>query len=143
MAEARRNPDVTAAQAARAMSQAPARSAVEARILAYLRHDYAETSGRAAFFAEDGRFEDPIGAPLIDGKPAIEAAMQRTVAAGWRSLLEPQKMFICGREAAVVVTAQVSRHGAPVMVTPVVLTFVLDDHMLFRHVRCFLDYDGG
>jgi hypothetical protein len=54
-----------------------------------------------ALFADDVTFDDPVGAPTKHGRIAAETSWDSSFTPGRRWTLHPQRITVCGDEAAV------------------------------------------
>lgn len=73
---------------------------------AVLRHvelwNAAEREDWVMLFADDVTFDDPVGAPTKHGRTAVENSWDRSFTSGRRWTLHPQRITVCGNEAAVI-----------------------------------------
>jgi ketosteroid isomerase-like protein len=109
----------------------------------FLAHDYADADGRAAYFASNATFEDPVGITPLVGREAIRQQFQSTVSAGIRSALKPLNIISAGSEAMVVGEARVTVGGAPFLEVTLVTYIRVDADLKFVEFRAFFDEDSA
>ena len=101
-----------------------------------------DVATRIALFADDIRFEDPVGSEPIVGKPAMRQYFDATIAGGWDIELKPQKIIVNGSEAASITEVTAGVGGNPPSVTTIVQHFVFNDAGKFKTLRVFTDAFG-
>lgn len=109
----------------------------------YLAHDYSDVDGRAAYFASNATFEDPVGNTPIVGREAIREQYQGAVSGGFRSALKPLKIISTGSEAVVVCDTRVSAGEDPFLDVSMVIYVRVDADLKFLEFRIFFDEDSA
>ncbi|MES2257444.1 MAG: nuclear transport factor 2 family protein [Pseudomonadota bacterium] len=98
-----------------------------------------DSAARAALFTDNAVLEDPVGAPPIEGKAALQAFWQR--AEGPHSKFEPalQRLVVCGNEAMVEFMMRIDVTGAGSATLRIVENFQFDASGKIRRLRAFWD----
>ena len=122
------------------MSNQAKTAAIETFLASYKVKDVAT---RIALFAEDIRFEDPVGSPPIVGKAAMNEYFVATVASGWDIDLKPQKIMVNGTEAVSITEVTAGVGGNPPVTSTIVQIFVFDEAGKFKALRVFMDTPPG
>jgi len=122
------------------MSDQTKTAAIETFLASYKVKDVAT---RIALFAEDIRFEDPVGSPPIVGKAAMNEYFVATVASGWDIDLKPQKIMVNGTEAVSITEVTAGVGGNPPVTSTIVQIFVFDEAGKFKALRVFMDTPPG
>ena len=97
---------------------------------------------RIALFADDIRFEDPVGSDAVIGKAAMRHYFDATIASGWDIDLVPQKIIVNGDEAASITEVTAGVGGNPPTVTTIIQNFIFDAAGKFKALRVFTDAFG-
>lgn len=80
-----------------------------------------------SLFADDVTFDDPVGAPTKHGRRAAELSWDNSFRPGRRWTLHPERITVCGNEAAVVMHNIGELDGRKVSVDGVEIWRVDDD----------------
>jgi steroid delta-isomerase len=121
------------------ISKSPHATTIETFLASYKVKDVAT---RIALFADDIRFDDPVGTPPILGKAAMHKYFLDTVAGGWDIDLVPQQIIVNGHEAASITQVSAGVGGNPPMISTIVQTFVFDEAGKIKTLRVFADIPG-
>lgn len=111
------------------------RAAVDAYVAAYNADDQAAF---LACFAPDAVLTDPVGTPDHVGSDAMAAFWDQVHALSPEIRLHPERVTVCGGEAAMVFTIE-----AAGMRLPAVETFEVDDAGRVARLRAFWDLGDG
>jgi len=98
-----------------------------------------DSQARAALFADNAVVEDPVGAPVIEGKTALLAFWQRTDA--YPTKFEPtlENILVCGNEAMVRFSMHIDVVGVASGTLHILENFKLDKSGKIMKLRAFWD----
>lgn len=91
-----------------------------------------------ALFADDASLEDPVGAPLTQGKEAIAAFWDRIHQAQMQMRCELDRIVVCGEEALMIFTV-ISSAGDVSMRVRIADLFTFNDQGKIATMRAFWD----
>jgi steroid delta-isomerase len=116
------------------------RERVEATIATFLgSYKAKDVPARAALFADETMFEDPIGAPIIRGKPALVQFFKDTVASGVDIEMESEKIIASGNEALSITRAAWGFPGSEPARVRIFQIFAFADNGKIVSLRIFMD----
>jgi ketosteroid isomerase-like protein len=115
------------------------RSAVEAYFESWRSGDI---DARAALFAADASFSDPVGAPSFDGLDAIRGFWVAASKAPVQMRPEVERLIVCGDEALVVFTMFLDTPGGVVGSLRVHERFVFNSKGQITLLQPFWDIDS-
>lgn len=98
-----------------------------------------DTSGRAALFADNVVFEDPVGTPPIRGKAALHAFWRRNEAYLTHFTPTLESIVVCGNEAMVRFAMRIDVTGLASGSLRVLENFKLDEAGNIVELRAFWD----
>ncbi len=116
---------------------APARAAVQKHSEFWNARDQESWS---AIFAADVVFEDPVGSAPKYGPDAVRKEWERSLTPGREWRLVPDRIVVCGDEAAVVMRNEGNLHGREVVVESLEV-WKVDAEGLVISVRAFFEPD--
>ena len=112
--------------------------AARAYLVSYLTADIA---GRAALFADDAIFEDPVGAAPICGLPAIVKFWQGAKDIQWWAAHDVQRVVVCGNEVMLHFVSTMRVPGLKQAAMEVFEQQVFNEAGKIAHVRAYFDAD--
>jgi len=115
------------------------RSAIDAYFESWRTGDI---DARAALFADDASFADPVGAPKFEGLEAIRGFWTAAAKAPIQTRPEVERVIVCGDEALVVFTMFLDAQGATVGSLQVHERFVFDSAGKIAELQPFWDVDS-
>lgn len=97
-----------------------------------------DAQARIALFTDNAVFEDPVGAPPLEGKAALLEFWQRAAS---QTTFEPtlERLVVCGNEAMVAFSLRITVTGLPSCTLQILENFQLDKHGKIRRLRAFWD----
>jgi len=99
----------------------------------------ADIDGRAALFAEDAIFEDPVGAPPIRGLPAIVKFWEGAKDIRWWAAHDVRRVVVCGNEVMLHFVSTMRVPGLKQSSMEVFEQQVFDEAGKIAHVRVYFD----
>lgn len=87
-----------------------------------------DVAARAALFAEDARFSDPVGAPELNGLEAIRGFWKMAAAVPFDTRPEVHRIIVTGDHAMAHFTMHLVGEAGPVGSLEVFETFAFDAH---------------
>jgi steroid delta-isomerase len=112
--------------------------AARAYLVSYLT---ADIEGRAALFAEDAIFEDPVGAPPMRGLPAIVKFWEGAREIRWWAAHDVRRVVVCGNEVMLHFVSTMRVPGLKQAAMEVFEQQVFNEAGKIAHVRVFFDAD--
>lgn len=110
-------------------------------VCSYLGHDYSDAEGRARYFSDDAVLEDPVGSPPTRGHADILKHFQLVVSSGYRSRLNYERIIVCGDEAIVPCSIDVSLDGQAIMKVTGIICLEYSSGLISQ-MRVFFDDDS-
>lgn len=99
----------------------------------------ADIDGRAALFAEDAIFEDPVGAPPIRGLPAIVKFWEGAKDIRWWAAHDVRRVVVCGNEVMLHFVSTMRVPGLKQSAMEVFEQQVFNEAGKIAHVRVYFD----
>ena len=99
----------------------------------------ADIDGRAALFAEDAIFEDPVGAPPIRGLPAIVKFWEGAKDIRWWAAHDVRRVVVCGNEVMLHFVSTMRVPGLKQSSMEVFEQQVFNEAGKIAHVRVYFD----
>jgi steroid delta-isomerase len=111
------------------------KATMDAYVDAYRRND---RDALVALYADDCEWTDPVGTPTHHGREAVAAFWDSARAMADSIVLEPQRLTICGNEAALLIEIHATMGGAT-MIMDAVDIFEFDDDGRIKVGKAYWD----